>query len=195
MENESDEKYALLFGVDYPHWKTVRELLMEKKISKHELLLKEGTSCNYLGFVKQGALRTFYVDEKGNDASFLLQINNDFFGDYESMMLNKPSKLNIQALEDTVVWTWAKEEMEALFRSDIYWMEYGRTIALKVFLDAKRRLEYLFYFTPEQRYIDLLQSRPDIFQMIPQKYISSYLGISPQSLSRIRKRISVNSLK
>lgn len=192
MEMESDEKYARLFGIDDQHWNTVREMLVVKKIKKHEFLLKEGTGCNYLGFVKQGALRTFYVDEKGKDASFLLQIDNDFFGDYESMMLEKPSRLNIQALEDTEVWIWTKEEMEALFKSDIYWMGYGRTVALKVFLDAKRRLEYLFYFTPEQRYIDLLQNRPDIFQVIPQKYISSYLGISAQSLSRIRKRISVN---
>lgn len=192
MKTESDEKYAILFGVDDQHWKTVHEMLVVKKIKKNEFILKEGTCCNYLGFVKQGALRTFYVDEKGNDASFLLQIDNDFFGDYESMMLEAPSKLNIKALEDTEVWIWAQEEMEALFKSDMYWMRYGRTIALKVFLDAKRRLEYLFYFTPEERYIDLLQNRPDIFQRIPQKYISSYLGISPQSLSRIRKRISVN---
>lgn len=192
MNTAADEKHAALFGVDPQHWGTVREMLIVKKIKKNDFLLKEGAYCNYLGFVKEGALRTFYVDENGNEASFLLQIDNDFFGDYESMILEEPSRLNIQALEDTEVWIWTNDRMEALFRSDMYWMKYARVIALKVFLDAKRRLEYLFYLTPEQRYTDLLRERPDIFQKIPQKYIASYLGVSPQSLSRIRKRISIN---
>ncbi len=189
MLTEIEKKYAELFDIDATRWNELMQYASVQTIKRNDFILKEGQSCFHLGFIKRGALRTFYIDDKGNDASFLLQIDHDFFGDYESIILKEPSKLNIQALSDTDVILLHMPELEQLFQTELFWMQYSRKIANKVFLDAKRRMEELLYYTPEQRYLNLLKRSPKIFQKVPQKFISSYLGITPQSLSRIRKRL------
>lgn len=189
MASEIEKIYAGLFEIEVERWDELMQCATVKTIERNDFLLREGQLCLYMGFVKKGVLRTFYTDDKGNDASFLLQVDHDFFGDYESVILREPSRLYIQALDDTEVILLNMRRFEQLFQTDMYWMEYSRKIANKVFLDAKRRMEELLYFTPEQRYLNLLKKSPEIFRKVPQKYISSYLGVTPQSLSRIRKRI------
>ena len=75
-----------------------------------------------------------------------------------------------------------------------YWQEFGRQMAEHIYLSAKKRVEDLLFLTAENRYLQLLKQHPEIFQHVPQKYIASYLGIQPQSLSRMRKRIALNKL-
>ncbi|MEF9477078.1 hypothetical protein OWR28_04415 [Chryseobacterium sp. 1B4] len=95
----------------------------------------------------------------------------------------------IQALLKTEILYFNKKEVEILIQKDIFWLGLAKRISDLAFLDAKQRLDDLFFYTPEERYINLLKKSPEILNKIPQKYISSYLGITPQSLSRIRKRI------
>jgi CRP-like cAMP-binding protein len=101
-----------------------------------------------------------------------------------------PEKINgiIQALLKTEVLYFDKKDVEILIQKDIFWLGLAKRISDLAFLDAKQRLDECFY-TPEERYLNLLKKSPEILNKIPQKYISSYLGITPQSLSRIRKRI------
>lgn len=185
-----DKKYAALFGINRERWKIFKGNLISKSVAKNEYLLREGQYVHSLGFLITGALRTFYTDEKGNEISFLLQTDDAFFGDFGSYLTACPSRLNIQAIEACEIWLVEKEALEALYLTDIYWMQFGKQMAEKIFLDAKQRIEELLYLTPEQRYINLLAKTPELHKKIPQKYLSSYLGITPQSLSRIRKRIS-----
>lgn len=117
------------------------------------------------------------------------EMNGDFFGDYESYLTGRRSRFIIEAMMDTEVLLYDKQDLNRLIDSDMFWLRFSRTIPDVCFLEAKRRVEDLLFYGPEERYFRLLNKMPEIVQKIPLKYISSYLGITPQSLSRIRKRI------
>lgn len=170
----------------------LRELLaiMQKRhCRKGDIIFQRNTVCNSLGYIVNGALRTYCVMESGAEISFLLQVNGDFFGDYESYLTGERSEFIIEAMMDTEVLLFDKQELDRLTGSDVFWLGFSRTIPDVCFLEAKRRIEDLLFFGPEERYFRLLNRMPEIVQKIPLKFISSYLGITPQSLSRIRKRI------
>jgi CRP-like cAMP-binding protein len=157
--------------------------------SKNQLLLENGTTCQRLGYIINGSLRTYCVNPKGEEISFLLQVNGDFFGDYESFLTGRKTNFIIKATLDTEVIWFEKKGLEELMLSDQFWLLFSKKVADICFLEAKRRIEDLLFYTPEERYRNLLNKSPEIIQKIPQKFISSYLGITSQSLSRIRKRL------
>lgn len=157
---------------------------------KNDLIVQQGVTCDWLGYVSEGAIRTYCITDDGADVSFLLQVNGDFFGDYESFISGKPSDFRLEAMLDTEALVFHKAGLQQLIDRDLFWLHFSKKTADIVFLDAKRRIKELLFYTPEQRYHNLLQKSPEVIQKIPQKYISSYLGITPQSLSRIRKRIT-----
>lgn len=163
---------------------------------KHHLLLQDTFKTqDTLGYIINGAIRTYCVNDEGQEISFLLQVNGDFFGDYESYIRQTKSYFILETLLDTDVLLFNKGRIEQLAQSDLFWMEFTRKMADFTFIEAKRRIEDLLLYTPEQRYLKLLKKSQEIIQKIPQKYISTYLGITPQSLSRIRKRIVRSHLK
>lgn len=156
---------------------------------KNEFIVTKNNNHNRLGYIINGAARIFYINEKGEEISYLLQVNNDVIGDYESFITNKPSEAKIETLMKTEVLYFEKNNLDQLVAKDIFWLGFAKYLSDLAFLSAKQRLDEIFFYTPEQRYINLLKKSPEILNKIPQKYISSYLGITPQSLSRIRKRI------
>ena len=156
---------------------------------KNKMIEPKNGVFDRLGLILNGAVRIFYINEKGEDISYLLQVNNDVIGDYASYITGKKSVALIQTLLKTEVLYFDKKDVEALIQKDIFWLGLAKHMSDLAFLDAKQRLDELFFYTPEERYLNLLKKSPEILNKIPQKYISSYLGITPQSLSRIRKRI------
>ena len=134
-------------------------------------------------------MRSYYINENGDDISFIFHFDNQFFADYESILCNSVSYLNIQAMEDSELLLLDKNDLQNLYEKEMYWQKFGRLMTEKIYLDTKKRLENLLYYSPEKRYTNLLEENPLVFEKIPQKYIAGYLGITPQSLSRIRKRI------
>ena len=141
-------------------------------------------------------MRTYYINENEEEVNFLFhfdqRIEDTVFTDYESFLLKIPSKLNIQALEDCIVSTMSQENWITLSNTNLYWQQFSKKMTEKAYLSAKKRVEDLLYYSPENRYLKLLKENPMIFQKISQRHIASYLGITPQSLSRIRKRICIN---
>ncbi|MCF0069590.1 Crp/Fnr family transcriptional regulator [Dyadobacter sp. CY261] len=166
------------------------EISQRRLCRRGDILFQRNRVCNQLGYIAEGALRTYCVMESGEEISFLLQVNGDFFGDYESYLTGERSGFIVEAMMDTEVLLFDKRDLEHLIDSDVFWLRFSRTIPDVCFLEAKRRIEDLLFFGPEERYFRLLNKMPEIVQKIPLKYISSYLGITPQSLSRIRKRIT-----
>ncbi|MDP2723224.1 MAG: Crp/Fnr family transcriptional regulator [Bacteroidales bacterium] len=193
--NEHNNNLADIFGINKNYFVDFFSLLSVKNINKSEFILQAGDVCNYIGIVIEGSLRTYYINENGEDVSFLFHFNhkleNLVFTDYESVLLGNKSKLNIQALENSTVFLLSKNDLESLYLKDIYWQNFGKRMTERIYLSAKKRVEDLLYYSPEKRYLNLLTDNPLIFQKIPQKFIASYLGITPQSLSRIRKRITI----
>lgn len=186
------------FGLSVSHIEEMMAIAFPKKVRRGEFLLREGEVCTHVGLVVTGALRTFYINEDGEDISFLFHFNHRLehlaFIDYESVLLGTPTKLNIQATKNSLVYLIHKDALAALYQKNEFWQKFEKHMADRVYLSAKRRVEDLLYYSPERRYLQLLTDNPLVFQKFPQKHIASYLGITPQSLSRIRKRITNNYL-
>jgi CRP-like cAMP-binding protein len=176
-------------GLEGARLEELLAIAQPKRCRRGDVVFQRDTVCNYLGYIANGALRTYCVMESGEEISFLLQVNGDFFGDYESYLTGERSGFIIEAMMDTEVLLFDKRDLDRLIDSDVFWLRFSRKIPDVCFLEAKRRIEDLLFFGPEERYFRLLNKMPEIVQKIPLKYISSYLGITPQSLSRIRKRI------
>lgn len=159
---------------------------------KNELIETKSRAFDGLGYIIDGAARIYYVNEQGEEISYLLQVNGDVIGDYASYITGEKSRAKIETLLQTEVLYFEKKSLDECIRKDVFWLGFSKHLSDLAFLSAKRRLDELFFYTPEQRYLNLLRKSPEILNKIPQKYISTYLGITPQSLSRIRKRIFRN---
>jgi CRP-like cAMP-binding protein len=196
MKQAFSTLFLNLFEIEEHYVDEIVSLLKFQEIKKSEFVLKENEVCSFIGLVGEGSFRTFYKNENGEEINFLFHYNQRIedlvFTDYESFLLRSNSKLNIQALEDSKVCFIAYDDWQDLCNKNVYWQFFSKSMTEKVYICAKKRIEDLLYYAPESRYLNLLKENPSIFQIIPQKYIASYLGITPQSLSRIRKRIVNN---
>ena len=159
------------------------------KVRKNENWLSEGDNADKLAIIMQGAMRSYVMNERGEEINLLLQVNQDFIGDYESYISGKKASFYIKALIETELFVITKKAIDKLGQQDVFWLKFKTQMSDYAFLEAKRRIEDLLLFTPEERYLNLVKKSQEVLQKIPQKYISTYLGITPQSLSRIKKRI------
>jgi CRP-like cAMP-binding protein len=161
--------------------------LKPKKLRKRQFFLQEGDVCKYMGFIVKGATRMFAVDEKGHEHILHFGLEDWWVGDYESFYLLTPSKYYVEALEDVDMILITNEQLQ----------DFARTIpAISAMLDSlnrggtianNKRMHAAISLTAEERYEDLVRTYPHFFQRFPQNMIASYLGISPETLSRIRK--------
>lgn len=159
------------------------------EIKKGMDLQKQGEVCEYVYFIESGFFRMFYVDYKGNEINSRFAKPNDFMVDFASFITRKPSLYYWKAMEDAIVIALAYKEVENLYSKSLNWSEFGRKIAEFGYLLINDREEMLHFQTPEERYQTTLQKEPHLFQMVSQNQLSSYIGVKPESLSRLRKRL------
>jgi CRP/FNR family transcriptional regulator, anaerobic regulatory protein len=168
--------------------KAFAELLVVKKLKKKDFLLQEGQVCNSISFVNSGCIRLFSnIDGEEKTVQFFFE--NGWYTDFHSFLTNTPSIENMQALEPCEVAQIRKSSLYQLYDAFPVFNRVGRLLTENAFLSVSRLNRMLTNEAPEQRYLSLLQQRPELIQRIPQHYIASYLGIQPESLSRIKKRI------
>jgi CRP-like cAMP-binding protein len=157
-------------------------------LKKKELLLSENEVCRFIAFIENGAVRHFHIkngDEKTCDLSFTGSWITDFHS-FNNMM---PGKMNLQALESTSVLLIDKPGLSALYQNCPKFETFGRIVAEQVAQRATEIAMSLSSEKPEERFVNLLHRQPDLLQKVPQKYVANFLGISPESLSRIRNRL------
>jgi signal-transduction protein with cAMP-binding, CBS, and nucleotidyltransferase domain len=158
------------------------------KIKKKDFLLQDGKVCNFIGFIAEGTIRHFHIKdgvEKTCDISF----ENSWVTDFQSFTHNTSCIMNLQAMQDAIVFVIRKENLYKLYTDCNKYETFGRLMAEQVALRATEIAMSLSSDKPEERFRNLLKKQPDLFQRVPQKYIANFLGISPESLSRIQKRI------
>jgi CRP-like cAMP-binding protein len=144
--------------------------------------------CKYTAFILKGCLRYFYnVEGQEHTGQFFFE--NSWYTDYESFLSEKPSKQNIEALEKTEILLLQKKDLEKLYETYPKFERFGRLMAENAYLGVRKKNENLVNLSPEDRYLKLVKERPKVIERVAQHYIASFLGIQPQSLSRIRKRI------
>ena len=161
-----------------------------KKLRKKQYLQQEGDICKHMGFVIKGAARMFSVDDKGHEYILRFGMEGWWLGDYESYMLEEPTKFHVEMLEDTDLLIISKEQMMNLIATIPAVAETIRVIDKKNFIVTQQRIHAAISQTAEERYESLIKSHPDFLQRFPQNMIASYLGITPESLSRIRKKMA-----
>lgn len=159
-----------------------------KKLRKKTFLLQDGNVCDFIGFIAEGTIRHFHIKdgvEKTCDISF----ENSWVTDFRSFTHNNPCIMNLQSMEDTTIFLIKKENLYKLYNECNKYETFGRIMAEQVAQRATEIAMSLSSEKPEERFQNLLKKQPDLFQRVPQKYIANFLGISPESLSRIQKRI------
>ena len=159
------------------------------QVSKKENLLTQGELCTNIYFVTSGFFRMFYVDLEGNEINNRFTEANNFMVDFQSFLTQKPSRYYWQAMQDSQVLAFPFQEVQRLYASSAAWQKLGRLITERVYLELNERVEMLQFMSPEQRYQNLMDTRPELFNQISQFHMASYLGIKPESLSRLRKRL------
>ena len=167
----------------------VKSLFKEKPYKKGEFFLEEGRVCKHVGFVAQGLMR-FYINHDGEEKIYDFSQENEYVCNYESFLPQKPSTKIIQALEDSVVFVISYNDLQSFYANVREGERFGRIAIEAVFLQLLQDLSSFYTETPELRYERFLKNHADLQQRISQYHIASYVGVKPQSLSRIRKRIS-----
>jgi CRP-like cAMP-binding protein len=160
----------------------------EKTLKKKEFLLQDNNICNFIAFISNGSIRHFHIKdgvEKTCDISF----DNSWVTDLHSFTHNSNGIMNLQAMEDTTLFLINRQNLDNLYKECSKYETFGRIMAELVAQRATEIAMSLSADKPEERFQNLLKKQPDLFQRVPQKYIANFLGVSPESLSRIRNRI------
>jgi CRP-like cAMP-binding protein len=164
--------------------------LTPKKLRKKQYLLQEGDVCKSVAFVEKGALRSYTVDEKGNDHIVQFALEGWWISDMYSLLTGEPATQNIDAIEDCELVLIGKQAQEDLMSKIPKFEHYMRLLLQNALIAAQRRLNQMASMTTEERYTKLVNAYPDIVQRIPQHMIASYMGLTPETLSRARKQMS-----
>lgn len=160
-----------------------------RSLKKKELFISEGEVCRHLIFIQQGLFRYYYVLADGSDLTkdFAIDQQNPFCTAYTSFTTKEPSQIWIEAVEDSVVLQWDEPFIRQLFQTDP-WVFFTKNMLESMYVRKEKR-EYSFLrLTPKERYQQFLKEYPQLSQRVAQYQIASFLGITPESLSRIRKR-------
>jgi CRP-like cAMP-binding protein len=167
----------------------IRSLFRKQELEKGQHLLQAGNICKNIFFIEQGLVR-YYAVTDGEEKTSYFNKEGEFVCDYASFLPQKPSTINIQALEACTVYTITHNNMQLFYEQVKYGERFGRRALEDVYLNLISQVNSLYNDPPEVRYQIFLSRFPDTGQRIQQYYIASYIGIKPQSLSRIRKRMS-----
>lgn len=170
-------------------WSSFKETITLRTFAKDDFLLHNGRTCTTITFVRRGALR-LYHGSQGKEWNMFFAFEQQFITAYQSFLQQQPTIFDMQALEETEVLLIHYEALQRHYNKYPVFDRIGRLIAENIFIASQQRVANLLLFSPEERYEQLIQQYPQIFERLPLYHIASYLGIERPSLSRIRKRIS-----
>lgn len=168
----------------------VEEVFKERTIKRRQFILQEGDVCAYNSFVVQGCFRMYLVDDHGKEHNLQFAVENWWIGDIGSFHSEEPSKLYIEALENSIILQIKKEDQLRLFVDYPKFNRIFRVFTENALVGVQRRILQNIGSTAEERYLDFLKRHPYFFNRISNVQIASYLGVTPEFLSTIRKRIA-----
>lgn len=166
-----------------------KELLQPKMIKKNAFFVQEGDRAKYLAFVISGGLHSYSIDEKGEKHVIQIALEEHWITDPYSFFSQEKALYTVQALMDTEVLLITKENHDKACDKFPRIERFFRLLVQNAYVHLLQRVAQINSDTAEERYLKLIKSHPNIIQQVPQYYIASYLGIKPQSLSRIRKKM------
>jgi CRP-like cAMP-binding protein len=173
--------------------KLILSFFKEHKYKRNILLLRSGEVAHEVFFVLKGGLHQFYIDEAGNERTCNFTFEQDFVTDLESFSQQTQSPSSIKTLTETTCLSIKCTDLVALMKQSPATAEFFRMLIERIAAKSIKRTKSLLSFSPEKQFLELIEEQPEIFQRVPQRYIAQYLGIAPESLSRIKKRLMVSA--
>lgn len=184
---ELQQYIKTFFDVDESHLSVIASKFKSGKVAKGDFLLKQGRYCNQLSFVHSGLIRIYTnIDDK--EVTQWITTPGYFVTDLASFTFNTPARWNIQALTDCELYIIEKEAYNALGNEVPQWHQLEKLFIAKCFIILEERVNSHLFMTAEERYNKLMEQQPELFNQVPQQYISSMLGMTPETFSRIRKK-------
>ena len=190
------ERYFEHFNKHVPLTSGEQEFIMNymtaKKLRERQYLLQEGDVCKVVAFVEKGALRLYRVNDDGSEHIVQFALDGGFLTDLYSFLTNEPSMYNIDAIEDSELVLINRSASDELRKLSPKYQEFIFQVTSKAYIQLERRITSTLSLSLEERYKELTSSYTDIIQRLPQHMIASYMGLTAETLSRVRKRISIH---
>jgi CRP-like cAMP-binding protein len=164
--------------------------LTPKKLRKKQYILQEGDVCRHIIFVEKGALRSYSLNDKGGESILQFALEGWTISDLFSFLTSEPSTYNIDALEDSELVLLNKDAHEKLLSSMPKYETFNRLQVTNAYIALQRRMTAVISLPLAEQYSNFTDLYPEIIQRVPQHMIASYLGLTPETLSRVRKKIS-----
>ena len=155
-----------------------------------EIFLEQGSQKNNLYFITKGLIRSYYINEKGEEITNRLRYENQIIASYEILFFNQASRFNFQALEPTELLVIHFNELRTIIEQNSKLDSGRRYFMMNILSESLAAIDDFILLNPEKRYIKFVLEHPNLLSRVPLKYIANVLGITPVSLSRIRKRIT-----
>lgn len=184
---ESIEEHVSLTDEE---WELCKNNFRPKRMLKRQFLLQEGDVCRELAFVEKGALFSFSIDANGDRNVIRFAFDGWWIGDLRSFFTDNPSTLNIEVLEDSELLILARENHEKLLREIPAYERYHRIILQNAHVALQIRFENLLGLTAEEKYARLVEHNPEFMNRVPLNLVASYLGLTPETLSRVRANMA-----
>lgn len=184
--NKLKEAFQEFISFPDEDWSKIEPKIVKKHFKKGDLFLGPGQVSNTMGFVLKGFFRKYYLKD-GDDINFWFYYENRFLVAYQSFLERVPTNFYIEALEDAEILTLPYVAIQEMYQISKEWEKLGRLVCEKMYVAHHKRIENLLLKDASARYHDLLKNHPVLVERLPQYHLASYLGIKPQSLSRIRK--------
>ena len=168
----------------------LKTYLTPKKLRKKQYLLQEGDVCKFIAFVEKGSLRSYTIDEKGNERIIQFALEGWIISDLFSFLTAEPATYNIDALEDSELVLISKTAHEELLMKLPKYETWIRLQITGAYIAMQRRLTSIISLSLEERYAGFTALYPEIVQRVPQHMIASYMGLTPETLSRVRRKMT-----
>jgi CRP-like cAMP-binding protein len=167
----------------------IKTFLKPKKLRKKQYLLQEGDVCGFIAFVERGALRAYSVDEKGTEHIIQFALEGWLISDLYSFLTSEPATYHIDALEDCELVLISKAANEELLSKMPRYETWIRLQITGAYIAMQKRLTSILSLSLEERYTAFIKIYPDIIQRVPQHMVASYMGLTPETLSRVRSKM------
>jgi CRP-like cAMP-binding protein len=184
------EYFSKLLPLDSAEIDAVKTAFIERKIKRRQYILQEGDVCKLNTFIVEGCFRMYFVDEKGKEHNIQFAVENWWIGDIGSFHSEEPSKLYIEAIENSIILQIKKQDQLDLFVNYPKFNQIFRVFTENALVAFQRRVLQNISSTAEERYLDFVKHHPYFFNRISNVQIASYLGVTPEFLSTIRKKIA-----
>lgn len=183
------EIFDKYYSVDIKFWNEFSKYIIVREFSKNDTLKEYNKTEKFINILVSGSV-AHLVPNEDKDVCINLYYENEIFSDYLSFLTQKSTVIRTQCLEDTLLWSLSYDKLNILYEKSNQSLLIGKAISDIMFTKKQTEQINLLTLTPTERYLKLIKERPLVFQRTPLKIIASYLGIAPESLSRIRKKTS-----